>query len=72
MAAKLGPNPGIAFKDDAAQTADIWITELIRLTNRFQKMPLQADSTATTVADLRTDFNSLLAKLKTAGFMESS
>lgn len=31
----------------------------------------QADSTATTVADLKSDFNSLLSKLKTAGLMES-
>ena len=30
----------------------------------------QADSTATTIAGLVTDFNSLLAKLKAAGFME--
>ena len=29
----------------------------------------QADSTATDVAGLVTDFNALLAKLKTAGFM---
>ena len=31
----------------------------------------QADSTATTIADLKTDFNSLLAKLQAAGLMES-
>ncbi len=30
----------------------------------------QADSTAETVADLVTDFNALLAKLKAAGLME--
>ena len=30
----------------------------------------QANSTAATVADLATDFNALLAKLKTAGLME--
>ncbi len=29
----------------------------------------QADSTATTVANLKDDFNSLLAKLKAAGLM---
>lgn len=29
----------------------------------------QADSTAATVADLKTDFNALLLKLKTAGLM---
>lgn len=31
----------------------------------------QADSTATTIADLKTDFNSLLEKLKNAGLMQS-
>ncbi|MFV0976993.1 hypothetical protein JK627_23935 [Bacillus paranthracis] len=30
----------------------------------------QADSTATDVAGLKTDFNALLAKLKTAGLMK--
>jgi len=30
----------------------------------------QADSTAGTIADLKTDFNALLAKLKAAGLME--
>ena len=39
--------------------------------NGFPKAESQADSTATTIADLKTDFNSLLEKLKTAGFMES-
>ena len=31
----------------------------------------QADSAATTIADLKTDFNALLAKLQAAGLMES-
>ena len=30
----------------------------------------QADSVATTIADLKTDFNTLLAKMKAAGLME--
>lgn len=30
----------------------------------------QADSTATTVADLKSDFNDLLSKLKESGLME--
>ena len=30
----------------------------------------QADSTATTVADLKSDFNFLLSKLKSSGLME--
>lgn len=32
----------------------------------------QADSTATTIADLKADFNSLLSKLRSAGLMQSS
>ncbi|MCX7749168.1 MAG: Head fiber protein [Clostridia bacterium] len=32
---------------------------------------LQADSTATTISDLKSDFNALLAKLKAAGVMAS-
>mgnify|MGYP000055291013 FL=1 len=32
----------------------------------------QADSAATTIADLKSDFNDLLAKLKTAGLMEAN
>ena len=31
----------------------------------------QADSTASTVADLKSDFNSLLTKLKSSGLMEA-
>ncbi len=31
----------------------------------------QSDSTATTIADLKSDFNSLISKLKAAGLMES-
>lgn len=36
----------------------------------FTPAAFQADSTATTIAGLVTDFNSLLAKLKAAGIME--
>ncbi len=36
----------------------------------FPKAENQADSTATTVADLKSDFNSLLSKLKSSGLME--
>lgn len=38
----------------------------------FVQMPLQANSTAANVADLVTDFNALLTKLKTAGLMASA
>lgn len=37
----------------------------------FPKASNQAESAATTIADLKTDFNDLLAKLKTAGLMEA-
>lgn len=37
----------------------------------FPKALNQTDSTATTVADLKSDFNDLLTKLKTAGLMEA-
>ena len=36
----------------------------------FTPAAFQTDSTATTIAGLVTDFNSLLAKLKAAGLME--
>ena len=39
--------------------------------NSFTPAANQADSTATTVAGLVTDFNALLTKLKTAGLMEA-
>lgn len=66
---RLGPNPGIVFQEGADQTGNVWITELIAIVSKLT-MPAQTDSTATTVADLRTDFNSLLAKLRAAGLME--
>lgn len=37
----------------------------------FPKCENQSDSTATTVADLKNDFNALLAKLKTSSLMGS-
>ena len=36
----------------------------------FPQAENQADSTATTIADLKSDFNSLLSKLKSSGLME--
>ncbi len=36
----------------------------------FPQAENQADSTATTVADLKSDFNSLLSTLKSSGLME--
>ena len=40
------------------------------LVTGLPKAENQADSTATTVADLKSDFNSLLSKLKSSGLME--
>lgn len=37
----------------------------------FPKAENQADSTATTVDDLKTDLNSLITKLKASGLMEA-
>ena len=38
----------------------------------FPKAENQADSTATTISDLKSDFNDLLSKLKAAGLMEQN
>ena len=37
----------------------------------FPKAENRPDSTATTIADLKSDFNTLLLRLKSAGLMES-
>jgi len=39
------------------------------LPSEFTPSENQLDSTAATIAELKTDFNALLAKLKTAGLM---
>lgn len=65
----LGPDPGFEFQAGSKQAGPIWITELIRIVNAT--LPAQDDSTAATVADLRADFNALLAKLRDAGWMET-
>lgn len=66
MPRPLGPNPGFVFVNK--QAGPIWVTELIGIINT--KMPAQADSTATTLAEQVIEFNDLLAKLKAAGLME--
>ena len=50
------------------------ITESATVTGlpSIPKAENQADSTATTVADLKSDFNDLLSKLKAAGLMEQN
>ena len=42
------------------------------LPSSFTPAANQTDSTATTIALLKDDFNALLAKLKTAGLMEAN
>lgn len=43
--------------------------ELVEMAFVPAVMPNQADSTATAVADLKTNFNQLLKKLQDAGYM---
>lgn len=43
--------------------------ELVEMAFLPTAMPNQADSTATAVADLKTNFNQLLKKLQDAGYM---
>lgn len=45
--------------------------QVIGLPSTFTPAAVQADSTATDITGLVTDFNSLLAKLRAAGLMES-
>ncbi len=47
-----------------------WQTEVCKLLND-KESATHADSTATTVADLKTDFNALLAKLRTAKLLDT-
>lgn len=49
---------------------DLYRQKVAELLNK-KKAAAQSDSTATTVADLKSDFNSLLAKLRAADLMDS-
>lgn len=44
---------------------------LVLPSSGFTKAAAQADSTATDIAGLKTDFNALLAKLRTAGVIST-
>ena len=67
-------------KNYAEQGGDKWVVtgnldiagegKLLIQGTDFTRAATQADSAATTIADLKTDFNALLAKLKAAGLME--
>ena len=67
-------------KNYAEQGGDKWVVtgsldiagegKLLIQGDDFTRAATQADSAATTIADLKTDFNALLAKLKAAGLME--
>jgi len=77
---KVGPTPPEIFNRPQAETAGLeWFTKLVSIieqqaTTEFSgnvgQATAQSDSVATTVADLRTDFNALLARLRTAGMMD--
>ena len=70
----------MTVKNYAEQGGDQWVVSgILEITGEGQLslngIPLtraanQEDSTAATIAELKADFNSLLAKLKTAGLME--
>lgn len=47
------------------------LSEALASTPLFTPAANQADSTASTIATLKEDFNALLAALKTAGLMEA-
>ena len=47
---------------------ELWRRKVSEKINK-KKADAQSDSTATTVADLKTDFNALLAKLRAADLM---
>ena len=70
---KLAPNPGFVFTPGAERSGGVWVSELIALTDNLadRVAVAQTDSTATTVSDLKDDFNALLAKLRAAGLMET-
>lgn len=67
-------------KNYQAQNGDEWViggkltikegAEILGFPS-FSPCENQADSTATTIADLKTDFNSLLEKLIAAGLMKN-
>ena len=58
----------VATKAQTGTTAKVLLTNNLPI----QTAVTQAASTATTVADLKTDFNTLLANLKTAGIVASA
>lgn len=61
---------GYAFK--AALSADVTAFVVITDSPGLVAMPLQADSTASTVGALVTDFNALLAKLRAANYLATA
>jgi hypothetical protein len=63
-------------KNYSEQGGDKWVIGGVLKINEdaivegFPMAKNQAESTATTIADLKNDFNALLTKLKVAGIME--
>ena len=68
--AQGGENTVIGGKLTITSDGEIEIEEGATLTG-FPKVANQAASAATTIAELKTDFNALLTKLKAAGLMEA-
>lgn len=77
---KVGPTPPEIFNRPQAEPAGLeWFTNMISIIEQqatttnsgsVGQATAQSDSVAATVADLRTDFNALLARLRTAGMMD--
>ena len=79
---EIGPvPPGLAAGAPSGEQPGIleWLTRLLDRVQRsatttqeggVKEAAAQSDSTATTVADLRADFNALLAKLRTSGVLD--
>lgn len=68
MAVRFRPPPRFwRFSQDGGLPRDVvlWLNELAN-----RRTTPQVDSTAATVADLKADFNALLAKLRAAGLMD--
>jgi hypothetical protein len=74
-------NPPTPYTQDGQPLPafQMWVDDVSRYTSTatplkrggVKQAAAQADSAAASVADLVTDFNALLAKLRTAGILES-
>lgn len=67
--AQSGSTVEVATMDDVSGGGYVLPAATTSAIGGVKKMAAQADSTATDVAGLLTDFNALLAKARTAGLM---